>query len=133
MADHFELTLLDDAYAVCRLEPAEPVPAWALAGPGLAVIVRTEKELSIVCVEALVAPGVQATPGWHALEVHGPFAFDTVGVVSRLSGALAAHGVSLLTFSTWETDYLLVQARDLGRAVRALRHDGHVVHTRGGA
>ena len=127
----FEISVLDGDYAVCRLGPGDSVPDWALTGQGLAAIVRTSKELSIVCEQACVPSGVQAASGWHALEVHGPLPFETVGVVARLSGALASHGVSVLVVATYDTDYLLVRAKDFGRAVRALRHDGHTVHTSG--
>jgi hypothetical protein len=37
--------------------------------------------------------------------------------------------VSLLAISTHDTDYLLVRSPELARAVRALRHGGHTVHT----
>jgi hypothetical protein len=127
----FEISALDGEYAICRLDPADPIPEWVLAGSGLAAIVRTAKELSIVCAQARVPSGVQASPGWHALEVHGPLPLDMVGVVARMTGALASHGISVLVVATYDTDYLLVRAKDFGRAVRALRHDGHTVHTPG--
>jgi hypothetical protein len=127
----FEISVVEGDYAICRLDPTDTLPEWALAGPGLAAIVRTAKELSIVCAQARVPSGVQASPGWHALEVQGPLPFEMVGVVARLTGALASHGISVLVVPTYDTDYLLVRARDFGRAVRALRHDGHTVHTPG--
>jgi len=125
----FEITVGHSEYAVCRLEATDAVPDWAMVGTGLASIVRTDAELSIVCRASAVPSGVTAATGWRVLEVQGPFPLETIGVLSRLSGALASHDISLLALSTYDTDYLLVQVKDLGRAVRALRHDGHTVHT----
>ncbi len=100
-----------------------------MAGTGLAAVIRTEAELSVVCTAEMVPRDISATSGWRALEVRGPIPHEAIGVLARLSTALATHEISLLALSTYDTDYLLVQGRDLGRAVRALRHDGHVVHT----
>ena len=65
---------------------------------------------------------------WSALKVHGPFPFDTIGVLASLSQALANAKVSLLAISTHDTDYVFVRSAELAHAVRALRHDGHTVH-----
>ena len=66
---------------------------------------------------------------WHALKVHGPFPFETIGVLATLSQALANAKVSLLAISTHDTDYLFVRSAELAHAIRALRHHGHIVHT----
>jgi hypothetical protein len=64
------------------------------------------------------------------LRVLGAFDFDVVGVLARLSGALAAAGVPLLACSTFDTDYLLVHAPDRDRAADALRRAGIAVELR---
>ncbi len=42
----FTLSVLPDRYAICRLEPHQPIPEWACAG-SLFSITRTADELSI--------------------------------------------------------------------------------------
>jgi hypothetical protein len=59
--------------------------------------------------------------------VVGTFDFGVVGVLARLASALAADGVPLMAISTFDTDYLLVHAPDLGRAAAALRGAGVLV------
>jgi len=66
---------------------------------------------------------------WHALKVHGPFPFETIGVLATLAQALANAEVSLLAISTHDTDYLFVRSEQIAHAVRCLRHNGHTVHT----
>ncbi len=128
MSAKFELSVLSDAFVVCRLEASAPVPSWALETAGFVAVTRTDDELSIICRERQAPQGVDTAVRWRGLKVHGPFPFETIGVLSTLSQALAAAKVSLLAISTHDTDYLFVRSVELAHAVRALRHDGHTVH-----
>lgn len=125
----FELSVLSGAFVVCRLAPSAPVPSWALETAEFVCVTRTEDELSIICREQQPPQGVATPVRWRALKVHGPFPFDTIGVLASLAQALANAKVSLLAISTHDTDYLFVRSAELAHAVRALRHDGHSVHT----
>ena len=125
----FELSVLSGDFVVCRLTPSAPVPSGALETAEFVAITRTSDELSIICRERQAPPGAATPVRWHALKVHGPFPFDTIGVLASLAQALANAKVSLLAISTHDTDYLFVRAAELAHAVRALRHEGHTVHT----
>lgn len=122
----FSLRLLEGELAVCRLDPGEPIPAWAHAGV-VTSITRTPSELSIVCDAGGVPAGVRAEGPWRAFEVAGPFGFDELGVMASLAGSLAEAGVSLLAISTFDTDYLLVAAASVEAARRAFAAAGHAV------
>jgi hypothetical protein len=126
MTHRLTLELLPDGFAVCRLASTEAVPAWAVRGP-LASVTRTQTELSILCLDSAVPDGVTAQRGWRGLRVVGPLDFALVGVLAALVVPLAEAGVSLFAFSTFDTDYILVRAADLDRAVSALRGAGHTV------
>jgi uncharacterized protein len=112
-------TLLPEAFAVCRLDPADRVPPWAAAGP-FSSITRTADELSVVCPEAAVPAGVAAAPGWRCLKLEGPFDFSETGLVASFSSALARAGISLMAVCTYDTDYLLVRHADLEKAIATL-------------
>lgn len=129
MADTYELTVMDGAFVVSRFEAGAAVPQWAVEGGGFVSVCRTDDELSILAAEGRAPDPPAGSPRWRGLKVHGPFAFDTIGVLAALSRALADSQVSLLSVSTHDTDYLFVRSPDLARAVRALRHAGHAVHT----
>ena len=109
-------------FAVCRFGADEAVPDWALASgsSGLLSVTRTERELSIVADEDRVPASTCAERGWVALRVAGTLDFGLVGVLSVLTGALAAAGVSVFAVSTYDTDILLVKATDSQRAIEAL-------------
>lgn len=65
--------------------------------------------------------------GWRALKLHGPFAFDAVGILAALLAPLAQAGIGIFAVSTFDTDYLLVKAADLPRAMATLQAAGHVL------
>jgi hypothetical protein len=115
--------VLPESFAVCRLEPAAAVPAWAGAGPFVS-ITRTLDELSVICPESRVPGGTVAATGWRCLKLEGPFDFGVSGLVASFSSALARAGISLLVVCTYDTDYLLVRAADLERAITGLERDG---------
>ena len=129
-APELRLEIVPGRYAVCRLDPTEAVPTWAWTGQ-LASVTRTDAELSIICAESAVPATVErAERGWRALRVAGPLDFNAVGVMARLTAPLARAGISILALATFDTDYLLVRDPDLGRAIAALRADGHDVGDR---
>jgi hypothetical protein len=122
-ARSLQLELLAGTLAVCRLDPDSPLPSWA-AGSFVS-LTRTDAELSVVCPADGVPPGVPAEGGWRALRVRGPLGFGLTGVLASLASPLASSGVSIFVVSTYDTDYLLVQERDLDRARHALVRAGH--------
>jgi hypothetical protein len=120
------LHLLPGRFAICRLDPAAPVPAWAEGG-ALNSATRTPDELSVICSDEQVPPGTASERGWRGIQVEGPFDFETIGVLASLAAPLAEAGVPILCLSTYDTDYLLVREEHLGRAAGALAGAGHRV------
>ena len=120
------LTLLPDTFAVCRLDADAAIPTWATAGTFFS-ITRTAEELSIVCFQSVVPDGTRCEQDLRCLHLAGPIPFTTVGVLASLVQPLAEAGISVFAVSTFDTDYLLVKAADLPRAVAALQMCGHTV------
>jgi hypothetical protein len=122
------LQLLEGTFAVVRLPPGAGLPWWAANTEGLLSFTRTSAETSIVCDDSRVPAGVQAERGFRALRVEGPLSFSAVGVLASIAQPLAEAGVSIFVISTFDTDYLLVQAATLDHSVRALRDAAHSVN-----
>ncbi|HEY7423949.1 MAG TPA: GNAT family N-acetyltransferase [Gemmataceae bacterium] len=120
------LLLLDGTFAVCRLDSASSIPPWATADE-LFSITRTADELSILCRQDAVPEDILCERGWRCWRVAGTISFSVVGVLASLTAPLAEAGISVFAISTFDTDYLLVKAADLGRAVDALRRRGHTI------
>lgn len=115
-----ELEWIAGRFAVCRLPATAEIPQWVPAGGGLISITRTDRELSIVAMQDAVPADVQAERNWVAMRIVGKLNFSAVGVLAKLSGALAGASVGVLAISTYETDILLVKSADAERAVGAL-------------
>ena len=88
-------------------------------------LARTDSELSLVCPTPDVPKSCEAREdGWRGLRVAGQLEFSLVGILARLSSALAAAGVSLFAVSTYDTDYLFVKDEAYEKALNALRGAG---------
>jgi hypothetical protein len=120
------LSVLPDRYAVCRLDPGAAIPPWATAGRFFSVT-RTADELSIVCPEQHVPPGVTVEPGWRTFKLEGPFDFALTGILAAVAGPLAEAGIGIFAMATYDTDYVLVKAAHLDRACAALSAHGHTI------
>jgi hypothetical protein len=120
------LTALSDLLAICRLDPGAALPDWA-GGGRFVSITRTPAELSIVCAAHVVPAAIQAERDWRALQVAGPLDFTLTGILAALAQPLAEAGISIFALSTYDTDYLLVRAHALERAIAALTAAGHHV------
>src|SRR5262245_43033763 len=123
---HLTLLVLPDLFAVCRLDPSDPVPSWAFDAV-FSSITRTADELSILCPERSVPEGIHCEKNWRCLRVAGTIEFSVVGVLASLVFPLAEQGISVFAISTFDTDYLLVKDKDFGMARAALRAAGHSV------
>lgn len=122
-----DLRVLPERLAVCRLPVDAPWPAPP-ADATFYSVTRTDAELSVLCIEDAAPAGAEVEPDWRVIEVAGPLDFDMVGVMASLTQPLADVGVSVFVVSTYDTDYVLVHAAALERAVEALRSQGHTVH-----
>ncbi len=120
------LSVLEERLAVCRLDPPAEIPVWATGAPFFSAT-RTSDELSIVCPEEHVPPGITCELGWRALRFDGSFEFGLVGVLASVAVPLAESEVSILAIATYDTDYVLVEESQLDLATQALRERGHEV------
>lgn len=117
---------MEGLYAIAKLPCDAEIPAWAATSAFFSVT-RTPEELSVVTPQANVPHELNASVGWRMLKVHGPFAFDEIGVVASLANPLARVGVGIFVLSTFDTDYLLVQQEETPAAVETLEHAGHTI------
>lgn len=126
MTHRLTLFPLAGTFAICRLDPGSPVPAWAVGE--FVSVTRTTEEVSVVCAEGTVPEGVRCERGWHAWRLAGSFDLNTsTGVLASVTGPLAEAGISLFAISTFDTDYILVKAENVARAAEVLRQHGHKI------
>ncbi len=89
---------------------------------------RTDEEISLVCrTEDVPSRTLAREDGWKGLRIQGELDFSLVGILSRLSGVLAAEGIGIFAVSTYNTDYILVKREYFARAAEALTAAGYTV------
>ena len=115
---------LPDLYAIVRLAPNTPIPAWAAQGD-FSSITRTAEELSIVCPLNNIPKDVNAGPRWICLKLEGPFPFSQTGVLLSFIEPLSTNAIPIFAISTYDTDYILVQKEFQDAALEALQSAGH--------
>ena len=119
-----ELKILDGRMSVCRLEKLADADLHA----ELYFLGKTDEELSLVCrTEDAPALALARDDGWRGFRIQGELDFSLVGVLSRLSGILAAQNIGIFAVSTYNTDYILVKRENFVRALDALESAGYRV------
>jgi hypothetical protein len=120
------LQLLDDSYAVCRMEPGQEVSLPRDAS-SMFSLTRTPAELSLVCAEQLAPEGAVVEAGWSAMVVEGPLDFSLTGILASIADPLAEAEISIFALSTYDTDYVLIKSDQCDAALRILEAAGHTV------
>jgi uncharacterized protein len=121
------MSVLPDSFAICRLAPEAVVPSWATQGAFFS-ITRTTEELSIILERERIPADVGFEGPWRAFKVEGPIQLSAVGILASIAEPLAQADISLFAISTFDTDYVLVQADQLEAAQAALCRAGHTIH-----
>jgi hypothetical protein len=123
------LQVLPDTLAICRLPADASLPAWASSAGTFLTVSRTPDELSITAVQHAVPAGIRCERDYRPLRVRGTLSPNLVGVLLSIAKPLAEAGLSIFAISTYDTDYVLVKARDVAAAIAALRGAGHQIST----
>jgi len=116
-------TVFPEKYAICRLDSRERIPEWAI-GDNFFSVTRTPDELSVICPQERAPGETECERAFRLIRVAGPISLSVIGVVAAISRVIANAGISLLTISTYETDYIMVKDKDLNAAIAALTTEG---------
>jgi len=114
------LSIMPEKLGICHLNKNTHIPVWALEGDSFISIGKTRDELSVICPQDKIPGGVLFEKDWRAFKVQGPLGFVATGIVSSLSAPLAKAGISIMYISTYETDHVLVEEKNLAKAKEIL-------------
>ena len=118
------LQVIEGKFSVCKVENLRAVNfnvPWLFVG-------KTDAEISVVCLTVDVPHATLAREdGWRALRVAEQMDFGLTGVMAGISSVLAQAGISLFAVSTFDTDYILIKAENLGLAQTALEAGGYTI------
>jgi hypothetical protein len=121
-----KLSTLKDSFSICKLDPSSDIPSWAWEGDFFS-ITRTTDELSIICDCKNIPEKMKCEHNWQVLMIEGPFEFEEIGILHSITKPLAEAEISLLTISTYDTDYILIKEGHYEEAIKSLERAGHII------
>ncbi|MGC4765124.1 ACT domain-containing protein [Micromonospora sp. DT46] len=125
-----DIALLPGKYAVCRLAAGSALPpelSDGLSNGDVVTVSWTADGISLICPADRAPEQAVGETAWRCLRVAEPLDLAVSGTLAALVDPLAAARVSVVAFSTYDTDYLLVPAVRLREATAALERAGHRV------
>ena len=119
-----ELKRIDQKLTVCKVAAISKIDMDA----GFYFIAKTDEEISLVCrTEDTPLDTLAREDGWKGFRIQGILDFSLIGILSKLSGILAANQIGIFAVSTYNTDYILVKEENYERALNALAAEGYTV------
>lgn len=89
---------------------------------------RTDEEHSLVCPTSQVPSNTtERDDGWNGFRIQGVLDFSLVGILAKIAGILAEHGISIFAVSTYNTDYVFVKKENYPKALEILSGAGYEV------
>ena len=116
----FALSILPEKLGICHFDKNSLIPDWALEKTNFTSITRTQDELSITLPQDKIPGGVLVERDWRAFKLEGDVELTSVGIIASLAKPLAEAGISIFNVSTYETNYILVEEKNLQKAKKIL-------------
>lgn len=117
-----KLKILGNKLKVIKLKPNETVPEIVYKQEFYS-ITKTDEELSIVVNEDVNILSNVVEYNWKAIKIVGTLDFSLIGILSKISNILAQAEISIYALSTYNTDYILVKADKLEKAIKVLEQN----------
>jgi uncharacterized protein len=128
MRTALQIVVLPDAYVVAQLDSLAHLALPSSVDRAMYSLTVTHDECSFIGPEVLLKEAKTVSRNWRCLRVDGDLAFDQVGVVSTISAAVAACGISLFAISSHDRDHFLVQESNLQTALSLLVQAGCAIN-----
>lgn len=117
------LEWLEPRFKIVRFPPETKI-ASAILDQATVFFARTPDEVSVLCDASIDLVGDSTHGPLRGFRVVGPLDFAWVGIMATLTRVLADAEVSVITVSTFDTDYVFVDATSVDLATDALEHAG---------
>ncbi len=122
----FTLAEYPEKLAIVKLAPGAEVPRWAESS-SIFSVTATATETSLICAGRSVPTKTPSIKPLIAFRITGEIDEGAIGVLANLLVPLAEIGVPAYTFSTYETDWVMVRVIDAEKAAEEWRRRGHTV------
>lgn len=117
-----ELKKIDKDFTVCKVENLKQVNM----DKDFIFVSKTDEEISVVCETKDVPDNtVERSDGYKAFRIEGKLDFSLIGILSKISTALAKNNIGIFAISTYNTDYILVKSEEFNKAAEVLDEKGY--------
>ena len=117
-----EIKILTHEFSICKVAKFSFID-WV---DDFCFVSKTDEELSLVCQTHCVPEDTLAREdGWRAFRIQGILDFSLVGILSKISIALAKREIGIFAISTYNTDYVLVKEENFPKAIQVLSAEGY--------
>lgn len=117
-----DISVLGQEFSVCRVEDYSAVDLdvpFCFTG-------CSDEEKSLVCpTENVPENTLSRDDGWRGFRICGTLDFSLVGILAKLSAALAENGIGIFAVSTYNTDYIFTKSENFTRALDVLAERGY--------
>ena len=119
-----KLKILNRDFSVCKVTDYSLVNLDA----EYTFLGRTDEEHSLVCPTSQVPSNTtERDDGWNGFRIQGVLDFSLVGILAKIAGVLAEHGISIFAVSTYNTDYVFLKKENYQKALEILAGAGYEV------
>ncbi len=117
------LKILSTEFSICKIKNLKDInyeDEFIFLG-------KTDEELSLVCSTKYVPQEyIECDSGWKGFRIEGILDFSLVGILAKISSVLAENGISIFAISTYNTDYILLKADKLDKAIEILKRCDYI-------
>lgn len=115
-----------EPFVLATMPPNSQI-GWDRSGSVIFSVSHTSTETSVICAASAVPEGTRVEGPFHVFEIAGPLDFALVGVLAGIIEPLSARDITVLTTSTYETDWVLVRVDQADEAEHIWRREGLLV------
>lgn len=117
-----KIEVLEEDFVVCKIESFDEVSMH----DKYSFLTKEDQNISLICTDRYCPSktlGIQKN--YRAIKIEGNLEFNSVGVIAKLSSLLALNDISILSVSTFTTEYIFVKNAKLSKAVDVLKANGY--------
>jgi hypothetical protein len=123
------LELLKEDYSVYRFNP-EYKCSETIFDEAFVSVTKTADEISVVAASNSLEGYEAVESHWRIFKFQAVLEFELIGVINRISGALANGNISVFVISTYNTDYVMVKKEKIDDAIKILTENQYeLVHS----
>ena len=110
-----KLKILPGQFSIHKLHLKDNIPDSLFKNRGFFSLTFTDDEKSLICESSIVIESNQRDDKWNCIKLVGQLEVEATGIWSKITTICSNSGCSVLTVTTFNTDYFLVKTRHLDR------------------